>query len=58
MGEKFGIKNQISDHTGEIHAQIPGLVSRIYVKLGEKIKVGISTKDLDSDDQRTRSGLF
>jgi len=37
---KLGLNNHITDHSGEIHAQIPGLVSRIDVKLGDNIRVG------------------
>ena len=37
--EQFGIQDDESPHAGEIHAQIPGLVSQIYVKKGDKIKV-------------------
>lgn len=38
--EQFGLRNKASDHSGEILAQIPGLVSRIEIQLGEKVKVG------------------
>ena len=37
--EQFGVQDDESPHAGEIHAQIPGLVSQIYVKKGDKIKV-------------------
>ncbi len=37
--EKFGIQDNESHHAGEIHAQIPGVVSQIYVKTGDKVKV-------------------
>ena len=37
--EKFGMQSNTSSHAGEIHAQIPGLVSQIYVKKGDKVKV-------------------
>ena len=37
--EKFGMQDNESRHAGEIHAQIPGLVSQIYVKKGDKVKV-------------------
>ena len=37
--EKFGMQSNTSSHAGEIHAQIPGLVSQIYVKEGDKVKV-------------------
>ena len=37
--EQFGIQDDESPHAGEIHAQIPGLVSQIYVKKGDKVKV-------------------
>ena len=38
--EKFGIQGKTINHAGEIHAQIPGLVSHIFVKEGDKIKAG------------------
>ena len=38
--EKLGIQSCISTHTGEIHAQIPGLVSQIFVKAGDLVKIG------------------
>ena len=37
--EQFGLQTDESPHAGEIHAQIPGLVSQIYVKKGDKVKV-------------------
>ena len=37
--EKFGIQSDQSHHAGEIQAQIPGLVSQIFVKKGAKVKV-------------------
>ena len=37
--EQFGLQTDESFHVGEIHAQIPGLVSQIYVKKGDKVKV-------------------
>ena len=37
--EKFGIQVEETSHAGEIHAQIPGLVSQIFVKKGDKVKV-------------------
>ena len=37
---KLGLNNHDMDHSGKIHAQIPGLISRIDVKLGDSIKVG------------------
>ena len=36
----LGFDNTLIDHSGEIYAQIPGLVSRIDVKTGDCIKVG------------------
>ena len=36
---QFGLQTDESCHVGEIHAQIPGLVSQIYVKKGDKVKV-------------------
>ena len=38
--EKFGIQSNTSSHSGEIHAQIPGLVSRIFIKAGDTVKTG------------------
>tara|TARA_B100000315_G_C14372022_1_gene493410 strand:- start:37 stop:543 length:507 start_codon:yes stop_codon:yes gene_type:complete len=38
--EKLGIQNGISTETGEIYALIPGLVSRIFVKSGDAVKIG------------------
>ena len=38
--EKFGMQSEASNHADEIHAQIPGLVSRIYVKSGDSVKIG------------------
>ena len=37
--EQFGLQSEKSSHAGKIHAQIPGLVSQIYVKKGDKVKV-------------------
>ena len=37
--EQFDMQDDESHHAGEIHAQIPGLVSQIYVKKGDKVKV-------------------
>ena len=37
--EKFGIEHDGSSHVGEIHAQIPGLVSQIFVKHGDKVEL-------------------
>ena len=38
--EKFGMKNEFPSHVGEIHALIPGLVSRLFVKPGDKVEIG------------------
>ena len=38
--EKFGIQSETTSHAGDIHAQIPGLVSRIFVKDGDTVKSG------------------
>ena len=38
--EKFGIQSNSSQHLGEVHALIPGLVSNIFVKEGDKVKLG------------------
>ena len=38
--EKFGMQGETISHAGKIHAQIPGLVSRIYVKSGDSVKIG------------------
>ena len=37
--EQFGLQPDEVSHAGEIHAQIPGLVSQIFVKKGDKVKV-------------------
>jgi len=37
--EQFGMQDDVSPPAGEIHAQIPGLVSQIYVKKGDKVKM-------------------
>ena len=37
--EQFGMQDDESRHAGKIHAQIPGLVSQIYVIKGDKVKV-------------------
>ena len=36
--EKFGMKKDIDIQLGEIHAQIPGLISQIFVKEGDDIE--------------------
>ena len=38
--EKFGMQSNTSSHTGEIHAQIPGLVSQLFVKPGDNVQIG------------------
>ena len=38
--EKFGMKSDTSIYAGEIHALIPGLVSRLFVKPGDKVEIG------------------
>lgn len=38
--EKFGMQSETSTHAGEIHALIPGLVSRLFVKPGDKVEIG------------------
>ena len=38
--EKLGMKSDTSIYTGEIHALIPGLVSRLFVKPGDKVEIG------------------
>ena len=38
--EKFGMQSNTSSHAGEIHAQIPGLVSQLFVKLGDNVDIG------------------
>ena len=37
--DKFGMKNEKLQHAGEIHAQIPGLVSHLFVKEGNTVQV-------------------
>lgn len=38
--EKLGMKSNTSIYGGEIHALIPGLVSRLFVKPGDKVEIG------------------
>ena len=38
--EKFGMKSDTSIYAGEIHALIPGMVSRLFVKPGDKVEIG------------------
>ena len=38
--EEFGIEGETSDHPGEIHAEIPGLINKIFVKSGDKVHIG------------------
>ena len=38
--ETFGIQSKAIIHAGDIHAQIPGLVSTIFVKEGDTVKTG------------------
>ena len=38
--EKIGMQSKTSNHSGEIYAQIPGLVSSIFVKSGDTVKTG------------------
>ena len=38
--EKFGMQGETISHAGKIHAQIPGLVSYIFVKEGNRVKTG------------------
>ena len=38
--EKFGMQGETISPAGEIHAQIPGLVSCIFVKEGDRVKSG------------------
>jgi len=38
--EKFGLSAEVVSHADEIYAQIPGLVSRIFVKKGDSVKAG------------------
>ena len=38
--EKFGIPNETESHAGEVHALIPGLVGRLFVKQGDMVEVG------------------
>jgi biotin carboxyl carrier protein len=40
MLEKFGMQSDAISNASEIHAQIPGLVSRIFVKAGDIVKIG------------------
>ena len=38
--EKFGMQGETIGHAGEIHAPLPGLVSCIFVKEGDRVKTG------------------
>ena len=38
--ENFGMQSNTSSHAGEIHALIPGLVSRLFVKPGDGVGSG------------------
>ena len=38
--EQFGMQSNTSSHAGEIHAQIPGLVSQLFVKPGDNVHIG------------------
>ena len=38
--EKFGMQSNTSSHAGKIHAQIPGLVSQLFVKPGDNVDIG------------------
>ena len=38
--EKFGMQNNTGSRVGEIHAQIPGLVSQLFVKPGDNVDIG------------------
>ena len=40
MLEKFGMQSKTSSNAGKIHVQIPGLVSLIFVKSGDSVKIG------------------
>ena len=37
---KFGMQSNTSSHAGEIHAQIPGLVSQLFVRPGDNVDIG------------------
>ena len=38
--EKFGSSDMVSNHAGEIHAPIPGLISKIFHKKGDHVDKG------------------
>ena len=38
--EKFGLQSNTTSHAGKIHAQIPGLVSQLFVKPGDNVDIG------------------
>ena len=38
--EKFGMESNLTEHLGEVHALIPGLVSNIFVKEGDEVELG------------------
>jgi len=59
--EKFGMKSETSSHAGEIHALIPGLVSRLFVKPGDKVEIGEAMKmenEIDSPISGTIGNIY
>jgi len=38
--QKFGIQSETDSHAGEVHALIPGLVGKLFVKQGDIVAVG------------------
>jgi len=38
--QKFGIQSETDSHAGEVHALIPGLVGKLFVKQGDIVGVG------------------
>ena len=38
--EEYGYNSNENDHLGEIHAQIPGLLSQYFIKKGDTVKKG------------------
>lgn len=38
--EKFGFSSSEKIQTGDVYAQIPGLVSQVFVEVGDTVKVG------------------
>ncbi|MFQ6610043.1 MAG: acetyl-CoA carboxylase biotin carboxyl carrier protein subunit [Fidelibacterota bacterium] len=46
--EKFGYKSHEQNLAGEIHVPIPGLLSRVFVKPGDKVEKGMKLAILEA----------